>query len=201
MPAEQVDVGLYDGTAGPPPVRNAGGLRATFHLEPVQDEAETAKQGRPIYRDVEFCQIRILGDKSNIIDRIATVQDKQRFPQEYALFRSGDTEQLVGTPLKEWPGVTKGKIKELAHFDIKTVEQLAEVSDGGLAQMGPFRALRDAAKDWVAAAKKQAPTTQLRAEMKDMAKENAAMKEEIAELRALLNKATDPAPKPAPKAA
>lgn len=197
MPAENVDTGLYAGTAGPPPVPETGGLRATFHLEPVQDEEASAKEGRPIYRDVEFCQIRNLSDKTNVIDRIATAQDKQRFPKEYALFKSGDTEQLVGTPLKEWPGVTKSKIKELAHFEIKTVEQLAEVSDGGIAQMGPFRALRDAAKDWVASAKKQAPTTQLRAEMKDLAKENLALKTELAELRTLLNKATDPAPKAA----
>lgn len=197
MPAIDADSTLYHGTAGPPPVRDAGGVRATFHLEPVKDEAASAKEGRPIYHDREFVRLQVVGDKTNIPDRIATDADKARFPREYALFKAGDSEQVTGTPLREWPGVTKGQILELAHFGIKTVEQLAEVSDGNVAQMGPIRALREKARDWVAAAKKQAPTTELRAELKDRDKTIAGMKAEIAELRELLSKATDPKTKAA----
>ena len=198
MPAENVDPELYEGR-GAARAMSADGLRATFHLEPVKDEEASDKAGRPIYHDVEFCKIEILGDLRNIIDRIATDKERKRFPQEYALFKAGDSEQVTGTPLKHWPGITKAQLLELAHFRIQSVEQLAAVSDNSMTQMGPFNKLRDAARDWLALAEKQAPTTALRAEIKARDKTIAALEQRLAGLEELLKTATDP--KTASKAA
>jgi hypothetical protein len=189
MPAIAADESLYAGTGSNAlPMKNSGAVRVRFYMDAVPDKTASATEGRPIFKDVEFVEKHVVGDKTSIIQRPATDGDRRQHAQEYALFKAGDEEQLVGTPLKVWPGVTKSQIEELAYFKVRTVEQLSEVSDGNLSQIGPIRALRDRARDWLAAAKGQAPATALRAELAEKDKRLAGLEAELAELKALVTK-------------
>ncbi len=106
-------------------------LTVMFYMGTLRDDAESIAQGRPIFRDVEYCRVFVPGDRNHVIDQPATQTDRRRFARQYERFKAGQLEdqQLVGTRLSEWPLLTRGQVEELHYMQIRTVEQLAEVSD------------------------------------------------------------------------
>ena len=111
--------------------RNAGDKQVyvRFYIKPVEDAAATAEQGRPIYKDREYVEIRSPGNATNVVVRPVTDMDRQRFAGAYGLFKKGETEQVIGTPLTETPWLTRSQVEELAYLRIRTLEQLAGVGD------------------------------------------------------------------------
>ena len=65
------------------------GLFAEFHMEAEQDPAESEKQGRAVFKEVEYVTIRVPGDKDNDIIRAVRPSDKQSWPVQYAAFKAG----------------------------------------------------------------------------------------------------------------
>lgn len=126
-------------------------LMVIFYRDVLQDETESVAQGRPIFRDVDFVRIHIPGDPTSIVVRPASDADKRRFAMQWARYLQGkkDEEQISGTPLKEWPLVTRAQVEELRYFQIMTVEHLADVSDGVKAKMPGLTRLAQQAKIWL----------------------------------------------------
>ncbi len=62
-------------------------LLVKFFVKPRQDNAKTIEEGRPIFKDVEYIDIRIPGDRTGGVCRPASFQDKQRFAPNYAAFK------------------------------------------------------------------------------------------------------------------
>lgn len=181
---ESPDASLFAG--GGHPSARITGLAVRFHLEPVRDEAKSAEAGRPVYVEREYIEIITPGDKTTVIDRPVRDTDKRAYAQQYAAFKAGDEMQLVGTPLVQWPGCSRAQVMELAHFGCRTVEQLAEMSDGNLGNVGPLRALRDAARAYLETARGQAPITKMQAELEAARLEMAAMRQKLDEATAAL---------------
>lgn len=155
-------------------------LLVRFVVKPRLDEEESAIKGRPIYREIEYIDIRVPGSPDNVI-RPATARDKERFPRHYAAFknRTSNNDYVEGTLLAEWPLVNRSQVEELAFFGIKTVEQLASCSDAnGQVFMG-FNGLKQKANEWLAAAKEGAALLEMKAELN---RRDA----EIAELRGMI---------------
>ena len=128
---------------------------------------------------MEWIDIRIPGNRDNVVCRPARDKDKQRFPRHYAAFQqriAGKEEKIVGTPLSAWPyeGLTPARVKELDFFNIRTVEQLATTSDNAGAKLPGFQAMKQAAKLYLETASKQAPVN--------------AMNKRIVELEALVKR-------------
>lgn len=118
-----------------------------FFIEPVHLEFRSKTEGRPIWEEREFVRIRIPGDRNS--SPVEPVNDghKERWPEAYAAFKAGQEAPLEGVPLKEWPQINTARIKELAYFNIHTVEHLAAVTDNNLQNLGMgARELRDRAK-------------------------------------------------------
>lgn len=137
-----------------------------FDLRPRQDDEASAREGRPIFNDVEYITIRAPGERDEVM-RPISVEDRQRFAAQYSVWKKteGNVTGLSGMPLAQWSQVTRSQVEELAFFHVRTVEQLADVSDSSLQRMGPLRKLRDLAKDYVAKAKGDAPAVALRQEL------------------------------------
>ena len=78
-------------------------LFVKFEYRPWHDKRESLIQGRPIYKDLVYVNVRGAGNKEGVC-RPATQADIARFREHYDIFmrRTGE-EQLVGTPLVEWP--------------------------------------------------------------------------------------------------
>jgi hypothetical protein len=151
------------------------GVYARFYYAPVKNEEASAAEGRPVFVDKEFIEIIAAGNSTNIVGRKATDMDKRRFSKEYSLFKSGDDEQMVGTPLTEVPWITRSQVEELMYRKIRTLENLAELSDGMINAPGMYE-LKRKAEAWLKKASEAAPFTAMQAEMEALRAELAALK-------------------------
>ena len=97
----------------------------------------------------------------------------------YDKWKEGQEIPEVGTPLTSWNGVTNAQVEMLRSHGIRTVEDLANVTDGNLQRMEPgTRFLRDGARKWIedadkrdvatALAEKDAEMEALKAQMSDL---------------------------------
>lgn len=148
--------------------------------------------GRPIFDDVEYIHVSSGGDRLNIKEQPATRGDKIRFATQYAAFKSGQTEAVSGTPLSEWTLISKSQAEELKHFHIRTVEQLASMPDGNISNVGNISHLKKQAGDFLALAKGQAPTIQLRAELEKRDAAMEALQLQMKEQAAIIAKLSAP---------
>ncbi|AAK94385.1 hypothetical protein Mx8p50 [Myxococcus phage Mx8] len=156
-------------------------LFVQFGMHAKRDEEETTKAGRPVFKDVEYIRIVVPGDRNNDIFRPATDEDRGLYRRQYEAFLAGKSDVQVGTPLKEWPAITRAEVENLAYFKIVTVEQLAAVPDALLQKIGPVRALVEKAKDCVKRAEGNAPSEQLRAELDTKNNELATLRQQLKE--------------------
>ena len=156
---------------------NNANVYAQFYYVPKEDAVASAAEGRKVFKDTEYIEIIAAGNANNIIRKPARDMDKQRFHKEYALFKSGDMEQLTGTPLTEVPWINRSQVEELMYHKVRTLKQLAELSDGACNAPGMYELKRKAAA-WLIKAKEAAPFTAMQAEMDKLKAELAAMKAE-----------------------
>ncbi len=138
-------------------------LRVEFSLVPKKNDEKSLAAGRPIFDDVEYVRIPVPGDKHNTPHKPVGEKERERFRRQYDAWKTNPGEKLEGTPLAEWAGVTRSEVEELAYFHVRTVEQLAGLSDGNAKNVGTVLALRQKAQDFIAKAKEDAPLAQMRA--------------------------------------
>jgi hypothetical protein len=103
-------------------------LLVKFYVKAVEDKTRSKTEGRPVFKDREYIDIKIPGSRDGAA-RPATYRDKQRFAKHYAAFKQRVETPQEGTPLREWGPISASMCEELAFQNIKTVEQLADVSD------------------------------------------------------------------------
>lgn len=155
----------------------------TFSLEPVQDFPASKEAGRPIFRDVEFVEIRFPGNNLTVVRRRVTDQDRHQWDRQYAAFKSGGKAPVEGTPLSAWTSVTKAQVREFEAVNIFTVEQLASVSDAVLHTLGiGGRTWRDRARAFMEAATDNAVTDKLASENVTLKEQNELLKRQVEEL-------------------
>ena len=167
-------------------------LAVRFFIKPARDAEKSDKEGRMVFRDVEYIQIMVPGDRDNILIRPAGEGDKRRFGKQYDDWkRTNREETLVGTPLDLWGRLSLSQIEEFRYIGVRTVEQLAELNDNAMLRMPGAAELKRKAQAFVQAAKDEAPMRHLQAELEkrdelDRARdaELAAMKEQLAQLAA-----------------
>ena len=159
-------------------------LMIKFELFPHPNETKSLEAGHPVYDDKEFITIIVPGDKTSIVHRPVWAQDKERFARQYAQFKQGLDQSVVGLPLKLWGGMTLGQAKEFEYFNVKTVEQLAEMSDGNGIGIQGFNGYKQRARDYIAQTKEQQPLIEMRAQLEKKDAEVAALSNSHNELAA-----------------
>jgi hypothetical protein len=159
-------------------------LQVRFYKRPVQQEQESLAAGRPIFKEFDFVHICVAGDSLTEIDTYALASHKQRFPIQWANYQNrlgADDQEVVGTPVSEWPIVSKSQAEELRALKFHTVEAVAGASDAQLQRMGmaagmsPY-AFRDKAKAFLNLATNAAETDKRESEINSL-KEELAKKE------------------------
>jgi hypothetical protein len=167
-------------------------LQVRFYKRPVQQEAETLEAGRPIYKEFDFVHICVAGDTLTEIDTYALASHKTRFPIQWANYQNRlgkDDVEVVGTPVSEWPLVSKSQAEELRAMKFYTVESIANASDQQLQRMGmaagmsPY-AFRDKAKSYLNLASNSAETDKRAQEINNLKEELAKKDEENAKIKA-----------------
>jgi hypothetical protein len=163
----------------------------SFLIEPMQNHYRSEQEGRDIYDDVVCIRKIIAGSKD----------DKREWPKEYAAFLERGDLAVSGTPLTEWPAASASFAREMAFFNVKTVEQLAGLADGAALQMG--MGIQDkavAARAWLKAAnsneaqisKVAAENEKLGSALDEALKQIEIMKAQMAELQEIAEEKTAP---------
>ena len=159
-------------------------LLVRFYVKAVQDKVATAKEGRPIFKDVEYVEIRTPGCRDPIA-RPAKPHDLERFPRHYEAFKNRTSQEVNdGTPLSEWPLIPRSQVEELAFFNVKTVEQLVAIPDSSAAKFMGINTLKAKAKSWLEASKEAAKASELKTELDKRDKELAELRAMVEELKA-----------------
>jgi hypothetical protein len=166
-------------------------LQVRFYKKSVQQEQESIEAGRPIFKEFDFVHICVAGDTLTEIDTYALNSHKQRFPIQWANYMNrvgAHDEEVVGTPLSEWPLVSKSQAEEMRAMKFHTVESIANASDQQLQRMGmaagmsPY-AFRDKAKAFLNLATTAAETDKREAEINALKEELAKKELETAKIR------------------
>jgi hypothetical protein len=166
-------------------------LVVVFKTHTQKNEAKSKAAGRPIYDEVEVCEIKTPGDKLSVgvfpahsFHRWITDDSGDQVKQTYAMrwnaqyrrFKEGRTQVQEGTPLDELPFLTASKRMDLKALSIYTAETLAALDGQNLKTLGPGgRELKDQAQAYIDKASGSADTVR-------MAGEIAALKERIASM-------------------
>lgn len=166
-----------------------------FYTDAKEDKAASAKEGRPIYRDVEMVRIRFPADRQRTLVRPALAEWRkvngqivtyaQRFPEEYRRFKAGQAPVVHGMPLKEAPFLTEAQRRMLAALDVYTVEQLAGLEGQPVRNLGPNgREMVEKAKAFLETARGSADMTRLASENETLRRQLEALQQTVAGLAA-----------------
>jgi hypothetical protein len=167
-------------------------LQVRFYKKPVHQEQESIDAGRPIYKEFDFVHICVAGDTLTEIDTYALQNHKQRFPIQWANYMNrvgANDQEVVGTPVAEWPLVSKSQAEELRAMKFFTVESIASASDQQLQRMGmaagmsPY-SFRDKAKAFLNLATTSAETDKREHEINALKEELAKKDLETAKMKA-----------------
>jgi hypothetical protein len=132
-------------------------LLVRFYTHPRKNLTKSEEENRPIFEDTTYIEIMQPGNKDSIIQRPATARDKQRFAQHFQRFEARvSDDQVEGTLLSEWPQVTRAQVEELRFLNIRTVEQLAVVSDSNAQNIMGIQMLKSKAQKYLEHADKEA---------------------------------------------
>ena len=158
-------------------------LLVKFFTAPRQNPQKSADEGRPIFDDVTWISITPPGDRTSVIERVATQMDINRFPRHYAAYKNREAQETVsGTPLAQWPLMTRSQVEELKYFNVHTIEQLIGMSDAHSANIMGIRALQEKAKLYLESSKVAADGEKLLKSEQEI----ADLKAQIAELREMM---------------
>lgn len=182
--------------------QNEALVTAVFRHHPQHNPAKSAEAGRPIYDDLEVCQVNIAGNQLTIAVfpalAISHQEDNgeglgftvgityaERFSKQYQQFKAKVAQTKDGTPLSEVPFLTEGKRAELRALAIFTVEALAMLEGPELKRLGmEGRTLKAQAQAYIDNAAKGAGSTQQALVIEELLAQVTAQQDQIKELRA-----------------
>ena len=180
----------------------------SFYDHAIENSVASEEAGRPVFDTAIMCKVICPGQKNQEVHheliRYADDGEKvikenrmviNRFKRQFEAYKEGrDTSDLSGTPLTEFPVLTASQRATLESLQIRTVDQLAEVADGDLGNIGMgARELREKAKAYLDSASNGAVTAKLAAENERMRDEIDMLRNQVKELSALADEATKPA--------
>ena len=160
-------------------------LAVQFYKKSLKQDIASDEAGRPIFKEFDFVRIMIPGDNLTEIDTYAQESHKQRFPRQWAHYQNqvSNHQDIIGTPLDQWPQVTRSQAEELRGLKFHTVEAIAECSDQQLQRIGMVAGMsphnfRLKAKAFLNLATDSAEVAQREAELQALKEENAKIKSE-----------------------
>ena len=132
-------------------------LLVKFFMHPRLNQNKTKQAGRPIYEEIPYIQIMQPGNKDSIVIKPARAMERARFPEHFRKFEARESQDTVeGTRLDEWAGITRSQAEELKFMNVKTVEQLAHMSDSNAQNVMGLNMLKQKAKTYLESAEKNA---------------------------------------------
>lgn len=175
-----------------------------FRNHVVPNEAESKAAGRPVYKDVEVCDIVFAANsktkacfpaheaepnatRESILRGGQPVTYAMLYKDQYQAFKNGEVQTMGGTPLNELPFLTEAKRRELRALNIHNAEALSQLDGQPLKRLGMGgRELKNQAQAYLDRAAGSADVTALAASV-------ASLQEQLNEERALRKEMMDAA--------
>jgi len=133
-----------------------------FFIKARPDKERTQEEGRPIFKDTEYVEIRKPGMRDVLSCHPVNSMDTKRFPDHYRAFKDRTSQDInEGTPLSEWPVMSRSMAEELSFSHVKTVEQLATMADSQVCKFMGLFAMKEKAKIWLEKAGTEKPLYEL----------------------------------------
>lgn len=187
---------------------NAALTNARFYVHTMPNEQKSKAAGRPIFDEIEVCEISFAGNKQTVgvfpaheefgfketNDEYGVSREKityaMQFNEQYLKFKSGDAQSMGGTPLSELPFLTEGRRLELKALKIHTAEALAALDGANLKMLGQGgRDLKNKAAAYLETAEKTATVAGVKEALAERDAELAALREQVA---AMTGKKSEP---------
>lgn len=154
-----------------------------FFTEPVEQTAQSAAEGRPVFKDVHYVGITNPGSR----DEVVLVAEKKAKADEYIAWAFkkwlATQEQVVdGTPVETIPFLSKAVVLELKAINIHTLEALAEAPEPAMQRMMGLRDLKKKAAAYMEAAKDSATVTKMAHELAQRDAEISALKAQMLQM-------------------
>jgi len=170
--------------------RPEAGVYVEFSLKAKKTADADKDSGLPVYEDREWVQITPAGG-NQVVERWVTDRDRERFRFQYEAFKKGIEPPIDGLAVENWPSATPAEIKMLRGANIRTVEDLAVISESGLRAVGfGARALQQKARQFLMAAagdgKATAELHHLKTENESLKLRNQELEKQNTEMRAQL---------------
>lgn len=206
-----------------PQYRTQDGSAVRIWREAAKNNFLSTREGRAIFDEVIFVEVISPGSKGStpVFEVERTFAKEMNHPQplrgmqydQYAelieRFKSREVADasMTGTPLTEWPEISRTMAASLREANIFSIEALANLPDTALSLVGPDgRSWRTKAAAFLEAAKDAGYATRLAAENEEMRREMAEMREQMAVLAqnaaaaaaAAADTQAAPAPEPVP---
>lgn len=124
-------------------------LLAEFHLRPVLNADKTEQQKAQVYEDILYVRIHIKGSKNAIQDKIATAEDKLRFPRAWAMYEAKGETGCGGTPLDKLPCMSQSLEMNLKALGVHNVEDLSQLNLNGALNLKGGQGLKTQAKEYL----------------------------------------------------
>ncbi|BAB48034.1 hypothetical protein [Mesorhizobium japonicum] len=183
---------------------NTNVTNVVFRTHTQPDEAASKKAGRPIFTDIEVCDITFPANRQtratfpahdaepnatreSMANGGGVMTYAQVYNAQYLAYKSGVAQPMGGTPLSEAPFLTESKRRELKALNVHTVEALASLDGMPLKQLGMGgRELKNQAVAYIDNAAGSADVTNLAAQV-------AILTQQLAEERRMREEFTNAA--------
>ncbi len=165
-------------------------LLVTFERKAVKDDVASKAEGTLKFKEVDYISIMSPGDRDQRLIVPVTPLYARRFAAKYEAWKKGKEDTAVnGMPLEQWPNLTKARYEELRYHGVRTVEQLALMTDAGMKKAHILDEERKAAQNWVKAQVDAKHVNKMQAELekrdKDISDLNSVLQQTIEEMKAL----------------
>lgn len=177
--------------------KNGRPAHVTFRTIEKHLPKQSEREGRYVSKDVDVAEVRQLGSVDSIVwevekffkhneqevrsERLNPAHE-EFYKKSYQRWKEGQEIPIEGTPIKTWPILAPSQVSNLLHLNIRTVEDLATLTDEGVKRIGMGGVeLKQKAKNWLAAAQDKGKLTQ---EMSSMQKQNQLLEANVKTLTA-----------------
>ena len=176
-------------------------LVVLFKYIAVHSETKSLAEGRPIFEDIEVCEIRSPGSTDVkvfpstavtrwITDPMTRQQRTEtyaeRFRHQYQQFKRDVAQTKIGTPLDLVPFLTDARRAELRAQNVYTIEQLAGIDGEELKNLGPGgREMKNKADEYIKESMATAPNMQLLAQLEQLRARNVILEEDAAHKKSI----------------
>lgn len=147
--------------------------RVEFEERSVEDRNATIKEGRVIYKSVNYVKIYPHGDPRSVVEKEAETWLSEISDPSHAFHRESTTRNAIpeykrmyedwkkgieptpiGTHIREWTVLTSAEVKNLINAGVYTIEDLASLPTSGLDRIGIGAiSYKERAQKWLADAK------------------------------------------------